>query len=254
VTTARATSFGAIADSYDRLRPDPAPEAVEWLLPARRELLVDLAAGTGKLTRAIAAAAPAARVVAVEPDGRMAAVLRASSPAILVVAGVGEAIPLRANCADGLFISSAWHWMDPERAVPEIARVLRDGGRFGLIWTSRDREVDWVRELDWLREPDRNPDRQYGEAARRRNREISLPDGHPLVNLEWATFTYTRRMSVDDLVESIGTYSRVIIATEEERAIALGRVRATIEERFPGATEVDVPIRSLCWRADRAPR
>jgi len=247
-------SFGSVADSYDQLRPDPAPQALEWLLPARRELLIDLAAGTGKLTRAIAAAAPSARVVAVEPDGRMAAVLRASAPAILVVAGVGEAIPLPADCADGLFISSAWHWMDPERAVPQIARVLHDGGRFGLIWTSRDREVDWVRELDRLREPDRNPDHQYGEAARRRNREINLPDGHPFSNVKWASFTYSRRMTIDDLVESIGTYSRVIIATDEERAIALGRVRAKVEERFPGATEVDVPIRSLCWRADRGPR
>ncbi len=120
-------SFGAVADDYDRLRPDPASAAVDWLLPDRPDQVIDLAAGTGKLTRALARRA--GRVVAVEPDERMRAVLRSQSPEVGVAGGLGEAIPLRTASADGLFISSAWHWLDPERAVPEIARVLRDGGQ-----------------------------------------------------------------------------------------------------------------------------
>src|SRR5262249_30745758 len=142
----RAMSFGAIATDYDRLRPSPPPAAVRWLLPASRDVAVDLAAGTGLFTRALAARGN--DLVAVEPDARMASVLRVRSPAVHVVSGRGEAIPLRAEATDAVVISSAWHWMDPVRAVPEIARVLRDGGRFGVIWTSRDRAVDWVAELD----------------------------------------------------------------------------------------------------------
>ena len=73
----------------------------------------------------------------------MAAVLCSRSPGVHVVSGRGEALPLMSQAADALLISSAWHWMDPAATLPEIARVLRDGGRFGVIWTSRDRTVNW---------------------------------------------------------------------------------------------------------------
>ena len=85
-----------------------------------------MGAGTGLLTRLLASRA--ARVIAVEPDERMRAVLRARSPGVSVLEGTGEAIPLPDASADGVFVSSAWHWMDPEDALPEIARVLRHGG------------------------------------------------------------------------------------------------------------------------------
>ena len=124
---------------------------MDWLLPPRCEVAVDLAAGTGLLSRALARRVP--EVIAVEPDGRMAAVLRARSPGVRVLRGTGEAIPVDDAQADGVFVSSAWHWLDPERAVPEIARVLRDGGRLGVLWTTRDREVPWVRGLDPRRDP-----------------------------------------------------------------------------------------------------
>ena len=153
--TDRSMSFGSIADQYNRLRPSPPPAAIDWLLPDRATLVVDLAAGTGLLSRAIGS--QAGQILAVEPDTRMSTVLLAESPGVRAVAGVGEALPLRDGSADAVLISSAWHWMDPELAVPEIGRVLRDGGRFGLIWTSRDREVEWVRDIDLLREPVDSP-------------------------------------------------------------------------------------------------
>ena len=73
------------------------------------------------------------QVIAVEPDERMRAVLAARSPGVRAVAGQGEAIPVPDASADGVFVSSAWHWLDPGQAVPEIARVLHDGGRLGVI-------------------------------------------------------------------------------------------------------------------------
>jgi SAM-dependent methyltransferase len=249
----RAQSFGAVADDYNRLRPPPADAAVDWLVPPGCQVAVDLGAGTGLLTRALARRVP--RVIAVEPDERMRAVLAERSPGVEVRAGRGEAIPLPDASADGVFISSAWHWMDPELALAEIARVLRDGGRLGLIWTSRDREVGWLRELSGRRSSDSaEPDDQACGSAGRRSRRIELPAGGPLVSPARASFTYPRTMTADDFIALQATYSGVITGSPENREAELARARSALAERYPGATEIEVPMRSECWRADRARR
>jgi SAM-dependent methyltransferase len=251
--TERSRSFGSIADQYNRLRPSPPPAAIDWLLPDRATLVVDRAAGTGLLSRAISG--KAGQILAVEPDTRMSTVLLAESPSARAVAGVGEALPLRSGSADALLISSAWHWMDSDLAVPEIGRVLRDGGRFGLIWTSRDREVEWVRKLDALREPANTPDPSEAVRAQGlRNRRIALPEPSPFTNIETASFPFTKTIRVENYAPMIATYSRVITASEEEQAKILTRVQAAVAEQFPGATEIELPMRSLCWRADRIAR
>ncbi len=251
----RSRSFGAVATDYDRVRPSPAPDALDWLLPERRDLVVDVGAGTGIFSRALASRG--AHVVAVEPDERMRAVLQENSPGIEAIAASGEAIPLPDASADGVFFSSAWHWMDPHKAVPEVARVLRDGGRFGVIWTSRDHESGWLRAEEWFRDAAPEGNVLRGETppgGRRRRREDSLPTGDPFTNIETQTFRYTRPMAPADFVDWLTTYSRVITAPAEARE--RGRVRATaaLAEQFPGATVIDVPMRSRCWRADRIPR
>src|SRR5262249_48045396 len=116
-------SFGGIADDYDKFRPEPPAIALDWLLPPHCEIAVDLAAGTGLMTRALAARV--SHVIAVEPDDRMRSVLAARSPEVEVLAGRGEEIPVPTASADALTVSSAWHWMDHQKAVPEIGRVLR---------------------------------------------------------------------------------------------------------------------------------
>jgi len=240
-------SFGAIAAEYDRLRPSPPPDAVRWLLPADCAVAVDLAAGTGLLTRALAGRA--ADVVAVEPDPRMAAVLQARSRGAHVVRARGEALALKDQSADAVLVSSAWHWMTPELAVPEIARVLRDGARFGVIWTTRDRSVNWVRDLDWLREP------VFGnEPPLARRHDVLLPDPGLFTAVQEASFGFMRPMTIADLVGMLATYSGLITASEAERAGALARLRDALVARFGDAAEVDVPMRSLCWRADRSCR
>lgn len=241
VDAERAMSFGLIAADYDRLRPSPPQDAVRWLLPGRCDVAVDLAAGTGLLTRALAGSA--SEVVAVEPDGRMAAVLRERSPGVHITAGRGEAIPLKDGCADAVLVSSAWHWMVPELAVPEIARVLRDCGRFGVIWTSRDRDIEWVRDLDRFRDP--------GNPLPRR-RDVVLPDSDLFRDVQTTSVPFSRRMAVDDVVDMLATYSGIIIASEADRAAAKARLRAALDARFGSAAEIEVPMRSLCWRADRA--
>lgn len=244
-------SFGSIAEDYDGLRPHPPHEAVDWLLPSECEVAVDVGAGTGLFTRTLVGRA--AQVVAVEPDDRMRAVLAERSPEIRAVQGTGEAIPLPDHSADAVFVSSAWHWMDPQRAVPEIGRVLRDGGRFGLIWTSRDRDVDWVRGLDLLPGDD-TTEADAPDRFRRRHENVVLPDPQIFHNVARETFAFVRTMTIDDTVAMLGTYSRVIIASPDDRAQRLDNARALLTDRFPGADAIDVPMQSRCWRADRIAR
>jgi SAM-dependent methyltransferase len=227
-------------------------------VPANCEVAVDLAAGTGLFTRALLGRA--ARVIAVEPDDRMREVLARRSPEVDVRAGWGETMPLPNESADAIFVSTAWHWLDPERAVPEIARVLRPGGRLGVIWTSRDRTVDWVAELDLLRLPldrDRAADgsgpRTTDEVRARLEREhtVTLPDGAPFTRAEAARFSFTRTVSVEELVAWLATNSAFITAPVADRAAALDRCRAAALAASAGADALDLPMRSWCWRADR---
>jgi SAM-dependent methyltransferase len=257
----RSMSFGAIAGDYDRLRASPPPAAVDWLLPERRSVVVDLAAGTGLLSRALTG--KAGRVIAVEPDARMRAVLTERSPGVEVLAGRGEDIPLPAASADAVLVSSAWHWLDPDLAVPEIARVLRDGGRFGVVWGGRDRSTPWIRAEEWFQVGGRDSPTQEqrtrdtgapGATLEWDGRRVTLPEPGIFDNIETATFRYGRMMTIPDLVDMLATYSRVITASAEVREAGRARAAAALAQEFPGATQVEVPMRARCWRADRVPR
>jgi SAM-dependent methyltransferase len=220
---------------------------------------VDLAAGTGLFTRALLGRA--ARVIAVEPDDRMREVLARRSPEVDVRSGWGEQMPLQNGCADAVFVSTAWHWLDLERAVPEIARVLRPAGRLGVIWTSRDRTADWVAELDLLRLPgirgqavDKPRPRTADEVRARLEREhtVTLPDGSAFTAGEAASFSFSRTLTVDQIVAWLATNSAFITASPADRAASLDRCRAALLDRAGGADVIELPMRSWCWRADRA--
>jgi SAM-dependent methyltransferase len=243
-------SFGSIAEDYDGLRPQAPQQAVDWLVPPGCEVAVDVGAGTGLFTRALVDRA--AQVIAVEPDARMRTVLTARSPGVRVVEGRGESIPLPDASADAVFVSSAWHWMDGERAVPEIGRVLRTGGRFGLIWTSRDREVDWVRNLDRL--PGQGTSDAESADRIRRRLDVVLPEPPVFESVAREKFRFVRTMTVEDVVAMLGTYSRVIVASPDDRTRTLTQARAALAVRFAGADTIEVPMRAWCWRADRIAR
>lgn len=244
-----------MAGSYDRVRPGPAPAAVDWLVPAGCAVAVDLAAGTGLFTRALAGRA--GQVVAVEPDERMRQVLAARSPGVRVLAGRAEDIPLPDGCAGAVLVSHAWHWFDQERAVTEIARVLADGGRLGVLWTSRDRGEDWVAELDVIRSPDEPRTQEEIMERLSRQHTVTLPEGAPFSAAESASFGFERTISVEDALDWLATASQVITASPEERAVGLARSRAALQARAfraDGKELVKLPMRSWCWRADRLPR
>jgi SAM-dependent methyltransferase len=145
----RARSFGAVADDYRLARPGYPPAAVEWALehaPGRDVL--DLAAGTGKLTEAIAAGG--ARVTAVEPLEGMRRELAAAVPDAAILDGTAERIPVADGSVDAVQVGQAFHWFDQPRALDEMARVLRPDGVVGLLWNLREDSTAWERRLSQI--------------------------------------------------------------------------------------------------------
>jgi SAM-dependent methyltransferase len=248
----RRLSFGSVAADYDRYRPSPPPQALDWLIPPGAQAILDLAAGTGAVTRELIGRAP--RIIAVEPDERMRAVLTARCPEAEVLAGRGEDIPLPDASVDAVVISAAWHWLDPGQAVPEITRVLRAGGVLGVMWNSRDTRAPWVAEFNRLareaREADRRPDGAGGPPGGRR-REVTFPAGTPMSAVEEHTVEYSLPMTKDDLVGLLGTYSGVITLDPQRRADFSRRVRAFLDGQPWDRT--DLPMVCRCLRATRLP-
>ena len=133
-------AFDRVPALYDRVRPDYPPEVVDWLVEALDlrpgETVVDLAAGTGKLTKALLSRARA-RVMGIEPSARMLDRLREVAPEAKAIEGTAEAIPLPDGSADAVTVAQAFHWFANETALAEIQRVLRPGRRLALVWNRR---------------------------------------------------------------------------------------------------------------------
>lgn len=233
-----ASSFGAVADQYDRVRPGYPDDAVDWMLPAGARRVVDLGAGTGKLTRLLAARGLA--VTAVEPDARMRQVLAASAPEVDVRAGSGEAIPVGDGEEDAVLVAQAWHWMDAGAAAREAARVLRPGGRLGIVWNVMDTGVDWVRELDALLQPG-------ARAAGRAAEPGPFPGFGPV---EHASFAHRHRMAPEDVVALAGSISRISTLPDAERARVLDDIRTLLagDPDTAGRDARDLPYRVDAYR------
>src|SRR3954463_6996445 len=140
------TSFGDAAALYERARPGYPQGALDWLLPAGARRVLDLGAGTGKLTRLLVERG--LDVVAVEPLAGMRAQFARMLPGVPLLDGTAEALPLADASVDAVVLGQAWHWVDPDLASPEVARVLVPGGRLGLVWNLRDPRAAWVAELE----------------------------------------------------------------------------------------------------------
>ena len=143
------SSFGAAAAAYAEHRPGYAEAAVRWVLEPVRDRqpvrVADIGAGTGKLTASLVSLG--AEVTAVEPDPQMLAELRRAMPAVRSVPGSAEEIPLPDASLDAVLAGQAMHWFDMDRALPEIARVLRPGGVLAGLWNVDDDRVGWVARL-----------------------------------------------------------------------------------------------------------
>jgi SAM-dependent methyltransferase len=183
-------------------------------------------------------------------------VLARRSPGIRVLAGTAEELPLPDCSADVVLVSTAWHWFDPERAAGEIARVLKDRGRLGIVWTSRDRQQDWVAQLDVLRDGRATEPQAIAEVRAQldRHHQVALPAGAPFGTPQVVSFGAVRTLSVDDTLDWLASSSEFITSQPEDRRARLVRLRASLIERSGGSGLVEMPFRSWCWRAARLPR
>lgn len=243
----RATSFGEIADRYDIFRSRPPTAAVDWLLPDGCKTVVDLAAGTGALTASLIDRVP--QVIAVEPDPRMREILLRNCPAAQVLAGSGEQIPLPDAAADALLIATAWHWLDPQRAVPEIARVLRRGGTFGILWTHRDLCVPWVAELDDFTRALRGSDADQARAGH----AVDPPTGKLFSPLSENRITWSEPVTAAEIVGLMGTDASAIALPADVRRAVDERVAAYARNELglSGVQTIDLPISARCLRCTR---
>jgi SAM-dependent methyltransferase len=254
-TAVLSKAFGAVATDYDRLRPGPSPEALDWLVPTGARDALEIGAGTGILTRLLAERLE--HVTAVEPDDRMRAVLtaRMSGSRVEVVGGQAEALPCPDASVDVVLAASAWHWVDESRAVPEVARVLRPGGQLSLVWSGPDRSVAWMRNL-WAGGIELTSDEAAEADQRRKGRHVvnvDEGDSSPFFPHEATLFRWQRSMSKKDLVALTATYSAVITMDDATRRAHLDAVAHYLEDlsEFAGLDVVQVPMRSYCWRARR---
>ena len=236
---ARAASFGGVADVYERARPDYPDDAVRWLAGEPPRRVLDLAAGTGKLTRALVAAGH--EVVAVEPSEPMLERMRAVVPAAEAWVGTAESIPLGDASVDVVTVAQAFHWFDAPAALAEIGRVLRPGGTIALVWNTRDEREPWVRRLSDL-------------IGSERTDEVDLADVFtaqaPFGPLERRIFAHEQRLDRAALLELVSSRSYCATRSPQEREQVLNAVGALFDD-VAVSGEVVLPYATEAYRARR---
>ncbi|MEU7469528.1 class I SAM-dependent methyltransferase [Streptomyces sp. NPDC044984] len=228
-----ASSFGPAAAEYAEHRPDYAQDAVRWALePAPGPRVLDLGAGTGKLTATLLALG--ARVVAVEPDPAMLAELRRSLPAVRALRGSAEAIPLPDASVDAVLAGNAMHWFDMTVAGPEIARVLAPSGILAGLWNVMDDRAEWVAGLARVSGSAAVGPRDTPTAWRAETAGAHLPENGAAARFgspEQAEFPHGQRRTAGSLVATLATRAGVLVMPEHEREATLDRIRAFLANR-----------------------
>ncbi|MFV8053506.1 class I SAM-dependent methyltransferase [Mycobacterium sp. 48b] len=208
---ARSLSFGSEAAAYERGRPSYPPEAIDWLLPEGAHDVLDLGAGTGKLTTRLVERG--LDVIAVDPIPEMLELLSNSLPDTPALLGTAEEIPLADNSVDAVLVAQAWHWFDPQRAVKEVSRVLRPGGRLGLVWNTRDERLGWVKDLGRIIGPEHDPFTS----------EVTLAE--PFGEIERHQVEWTSYLTPQALIDLVASRSYCITSPERVRTRTLEQVR-----------------------------
>lgn len=235
----RAASFHDAAEAYESARPGYPAEATAWMIPDGAASVLDLGAGTGKLTESLLA--PGREVYAVDPSSEMLRVLAEKLPAVTVRVGRGERVPLPDASVDAVTVAQAWHWMDREQATAEVARVLKPGGTFALIWNQDDDRVDWVRELGG--DPDAAPRVSSAE-----DEELEALAG--FAPGEVAGWPWTRRMTRDELIAYESSVSAFLVASPAEQAARLAYLH-TVLDRHPEVERgglIEFPVYAVSFR------
>ena len=230
---AYGSSFGAAAAAYAEHRPDYAAAALHWALElAPGPRVLDLGAGTGKLTAGLVRMG--AEVIAVEPDPAMLAELRHARPSVRARPGSAEAIPLPDSSVDAVVAGNAMHWFDMAVAGPEIARVLAPDGILAGLWNVVDDRVDWVAALERVSGTAAIGPRDTLSNWRAATADAHLPRSGRAARFgsqERAEFRHGQRRTADSLVATLATRAGMLLMPVEERDATLGRIRAFLATR-----------------------
>ena len=237
-----ATSFGSVADAYDRGRPTYPRAAAAWLAGADPVTVLELGSGTGKLTTELVALGH--DVHATDPDAAMLAVLQRRLPDVRASVATAERIPLPDRSVDVVVAAQCFHWFDLDEALPEIARVLKPGGRLALVWNRTDERIPWVRRLGAV----------LGRQDQRQGLESPLEESELFGPLEREGFRFRQtidRRSIQDLV-----LSRSNIATLDPagRSAKVAEALALYDDYGRGMDGMQLPYEASCFRAVVSPQ
>jgi SAM-dependent methyltransferase len=183
-------------------------------------------------------------VVAVDPIPEMLEVLSHSLPETPALLGTAEEIPLPDNSVDAVLVAQAWHWFDPTRAIPEVARVLRPGGRLGLVWNARDERMGWVRDLGRII--------GHEDARAVFDSGVRLPE--PFVDHEQREMEWTNYLTPQALIDLVASRSYCITSPAEVRTRTLDEVRDLLATHpaLANSTGLALPYVTVCIRATLA--
>jgi SAM-dependent methyltransferase len=240
-----AQGYATAADAYEKGRPDYPRAAIELLRDTLRvdaaSTVLDLGAGTGKLTRLLAPTG--ARLLALEPVEGMRRKLSQMVPSAVLLDGVAEAIPLPESSVDAAVAAQSFHWFHGDLALPEIHRVLRPRGRLSLLFNLRDERVDWVARISHILDRHGRDAPIHRLGAWRR----SFSDSRLFAPLGEHEFTHTQELDLEGLLERVASISYISALPLKERYEVLNEVRelAATHPDLAGKSAYLFPYRTL---------
>lgn len=235
-----ALSFASVADAYDRARPSYPADSVAWLVGSGSPAVVELGAGTGKLTELLVAGGH--DVLATDPLPEMLALLQQRVPDARTAVATAERIPLPSRSVDLVVCAQSFHWFDHDTAMPEIARVLKPGGVLALVWNTRDEGIPWVRKLGRL----------MGNAdAHDLCEDLSGPleASEHFGPVDGAEFRFWQTLRKPELVDLARSRSYVASLNTHQREDVLARVGALYDDYGRGPDGMQLPYVTRCFRA-----
>ncbi|HEY6838339.1 MAG TPA: methyltransferase domain-containing protein [Geobacteraceae bacterium] len=246
-----AEGFTRAAASYERGRPGYPTAAIDLLVNGLSlgpgKVVVEAGAGTGKFTRLLAPSG--ARIIAVEPVAEMRGKLSALLPEVEVLDATAESVPLPDNSVDAMVAAQAFHWFRGKEALAEFHRVLKRGGKLGLIWNRRDESVDWMAKLAQIvdRFEEGAPRYKSGDWVR------AFDDTTLFGPLHHTEFGYTQTGTIDTVLERVASMSFIAAMSAVERERVLDEVRSLVlhHPATRGRERIGIPYRTDVYIAER---
>ena len=232
-----ARSFGGVADAYERGRPGYPTEAVRWLVGDEPTAVLELGAGTGKLTETLVELGH--DVHACEPDEAMLEILRKKLPDIRSSASVAEQIPAPDESFDVVVAAQSLHWFDLDRALPEINRVLKPQGRIATTWNVRDESIPWVKKLG----------RIIGTQEQLREPEEPLVRSGLFGFVEQESFKHWQKVDRRSIVDLVTSRSNIAVLDEHSREAKIRDLLAFYDDYGRGMDGMQLPYDCDCYRA-----